>query len=131
MTGGASVPIPRGSAAVVDRRRQKRDFTLSPEALALLERVGNASGYVDALVRQRHEEWSQALVHLLERGWTKPELRRVLDQIATPPAFPQRPSLSAGPAVEGTIGEVEARAILVLARERAAGNEDVAARLGY
>lgn len=56
------------------RRRGQRSLTLSTEAQAVLDAVGNYSAYVDAIVLERAKEWTDALALILEYGWRALEI---------------------------------------------------------
>lgn len=56
------------------RERGRRSFSLSIEAQAVLDRVDNYSGYVDALILQHAHDWTESLARLLEAGWRAEEI---------------------------------------------------------
>lgn len=118
-------------------------WSIRKGAKTLVERAGQADGsagrhaggasqssYVSNLIEQRAAEWEAALEHLLNLGWKKGAIRRACEQLPNPPAFTTRPVQSVRAAVsEGDISEGAARALLVLAKEIAAGNAEFAGRL--
>ena len=54
--------------------RARRNFTLDPDADALLGRVGNASEYLSRTVMRRSRQWTSALDLLRSEGWSSAEL---------------------------------------------------------
>jgi hypothetical protein len=54
--------------------RKKAIFTLSESTQGLLKRMGNASGYLDALVQARQRRAARALEVLRSGGWTPEEI---------------------------------------------------------
>jgi hypothetical protein len=110
------------------------NWTLRKSAKAIAERAGagegtSQGGYVSALVEACDAEWQAALEYLLDREWKKRDLREVLEAIPRPPAFPTRPLRTVSSAGVEITSETDARALLVLAREAAAGNAELQKRL--
>lgn len=67
------------SSETPNRTKKQKTYTLSPDTLSYLERVGNASGYLDTIVQQRWQDWTDALEVLREAGWGWPELATACD----------------------------------------------------
>jgi hypothetical protein len=55
---------------------------LSDEAQAILDRVDNYSGYVDALIRQHARDWTEAVARLIEAGWRTEEVLSACDALS-------------------------------------------------
>jgi len=91
-------------AVEATRHRRRVNYTLAPRTIAALQRTGNASRYLDAIVQQRARAWRRALETLLRSGWTLEEVR--------------------GQVEHGTHRRPDRR-IRVLAAELEAGNEAV------
>ncbi len=61
--------------------KERRTITLDRDADELLERTGNASAYLSALVRLRWQEWRDALEVLRASGWSRGELLSAMDAL--------------------------------------------------
>ena len=110
------------------------NWSVRKSAKTVAEQAGKGEGfssssYVSNAIEQRAAEWSEALEYLLDEGWTKRGLREALGTITQPPAFPRRPARTVNVALDTQVGETVARALLVLAREWAAANAELARRL--
>jgi hypothetical protein len=57
-----------------NRRNLQRSISIAPDVNAMLERIGNASEYISASVRQRWQRWSRALGELRQAGWENNEI---------------------------------------------------------
>jgi hypothetical protein len=66
----------------VARERGRRSFSLSDEAQAILDRVDNYSGYVDALIKQHAHDWTEAIARLIEAGWRTEEILSACDALS-------------------------------------------------
>lgn len=124
MTAGVYDPVPEG---LVGGTKKRVNVMFDPVAHAEAQRAGNVSAYISEVVRQRSQEWHAALELLHEEGWKGRKLRDALEGLV-PPAFPRRPTAVVR-ANAGAVSESVARAMIVLARELRAGNEEAAKRL--
>lgn len=61
--------------------KQKRNLSVSDDVDQLLDRVGNASEYVDRVVRARWREWTEALDLLVQSGWVRAEILAACDAL--------------------------------------------------
>lgn len=61
--------------------RDRRTFTLEPEAVEILNRVGNYSDYANRIVLQHAKEWTEALALLRECGWRSEEILAACDAL--------------------------------------------------
>lgn len=137
MAAGRRPPAAGRRPALVERMY----LTPTSQAKRILERMPSASGYVSRVVERGDIEWQAALEHLLDRGESVDEIRRVLEALGALPPFPRRLIHSVRRAAQdaglvGLVGGMDleaayehARAYEVLARERSAGNAILADRL--
>lgn len=135
---------------------QKRTISLPDDVHGLLDRVGNASGYLAELVERAWRAWQESLHHLRAIGWTDSEIRCACDvlngHLVTPGvSLGEDLALSLGDAARlnktharwGVGGETwaervlevrdqepVARALWVVVQEFWAGNEELARRVG-
>lgn len=58
----------------VERKRPQLKLTVDPSTAALLEKTGNSSRYVDAVVEQRWSEWTNAIHVVDQLGWRRAEV---------------------------------------------------------
>ena len=58
----------------VPRERARRSISLSDEAQAILDRIDNYSGYIDALVKQHARDWTESVARLTDAGWQSEEI---------------------------------------------------------
>lgn len=136
-----------------NRRRPLRRFSLDPQTIGILDRVGNASAYVDRVVIERHREWVEALDYLEREGWHAAELHAAFDLLngsllaADQPHVWLSASLEDGGSAElldrwgvsrrvwsarwRQVGQSEtlARALWYVVREFWAGNEELGTRI--
>ena len=61
--------------------RTRKNYTLDPSTIAILERCDNASAYLTGLVQHRAQEWHAALETLRAAGWTTPDLHVACDAL--------------------------------------------------
>lgn len=64
------------------RERGRRSFSLSDEAQAILDRVDNYSGYVDAVIKQHARDWTEAIARLIDAGWRADEILSACDALS-------------------------------------------------
>jgi len=87
------------------------------------------SNYISNIISQRDAEW-QAALDYLEGLWPKKSIRDVCEAMPNPQAFTMSPKRAVWNAVEApNLTDTEARAFLVVAKEFAAGNEELRRRL--
>ena len=107
------------------------NWTLRHRAKLLAERAGRGSSqasYVSSILEQREDEWLGALEHLEAAGWKRGELRGALE-LVKPVGFVAQPVRAVQVALDRSVSDLEARALLVLAREWLAGNGELQGRL--
>jgi hypothetical protein len=89
------------------------------------------SNYISNIITQRDNEWQGALSFLEHDGWTPATIRAICEAHPNPVPFSlnAKRAISKGPIELEKISETVARAFLVLAKEFAAGNEELRRRL--
>jgi hypothetical protein len=60
-------------------KKIKKQLTLAPDVINLLDRVGNISDYIEHAVRERFQRATQSLSTLQAAGWTPNEILAACD----------------------------------------------------
>lgn len=113
------------------------NWSLKRQAKTIAEQAGTGGpgdgasqgGYVSKVLVQRVEGWNAALEYLLACGWTKRQIREVLEELPSVSAFPLQSRAAVRRATSVQVNEAEARALILLALEWNAGNAEVARQL--
>lgn len=127
----------KGEAQTVRVTWSLRERARDAAQLAAPEGSGTSvSRYVSDVIEQRQEAWSWALDYLEGKGWAHSEIRKVLAELPVP-VLSSRPGSTVRRAADradvgsgvGDIATLEAVAMLLLAMEAAAGNQELQAAL--
>jgi hypothetical protein len=85
----------------VGMKKIRKQLSLAPDIINLLERVGNISDYIDHVVRQRFQRATQALYALQRAGWKPNEILAACDVLNGPWRIVHAPTLHWDSMVDG------------------------------
>ena len=114
-----------------EKSSQPRILSLSPEAFETMDMIkdtgGNMSAYVSAVLERETRKWLAALERLRDRGWTKAQIRSLIEYPGTPtPGLIGSPRHEANRLTECDFtSQRDAMAVLILLDEARAGNSQL------